>query len=393
MSTQSPRGFMELCRGLPASGSLRPNEESGPDRIVVVGGGIVGASIAYHLARRGAQVVLCEKLRPASGATEKSFAWLNASFEKQPRHYYLLNALGISGWRRLQRELDDELQIQWGGSVEWYAPGDQAEQLRRNLERRQAWGYPAHLADASEFQRLLPNVIPGPLGVATFTENEGTLNPARAVEVILKNAERRGAKILYPCDVTGFEFASGRIRAVQTSRGRFLADVVALAAGVDTPSLAAKLGVRVPLKDSSGVLVHKMVSDQILDRVALAPGANIKQNPDGEIVTGANFGPSSLADRSSDDPGQPLLTGAARFLPRLANATIDRVTICWRPMPLDEYPIVGFAQSCPNLYIAAMHSGVTLSPLIGQLACLEILDKADVDLLQPYRLSRFAGAP
>jgi glycine/D-amino acid oxidase-like deaminating enzyme len=62
-------------------------------------------------------------------------------------------------------------------------------------------------------------------------------------------------------------------------------------------------------------------------------------------------------------------------------------------MPLDGYPIVGFAQGCSNLYIAAMHSGITLSPLIGQLACLEILDKADVDLLQPYRLSRFAGTP
>ena len=59
-------------------------------------------------------------------------------------------------------------------------------------------------------------------------------------------------------------------------------------------------------------------------------------------------------------------------------------------MPKDEYPIVGFAAGCPNLYVAAMHSGVTLAPLVGQLAATEILDGATVDLLEPFRPSRFA---
>jgi glycine/D-amino acid oxidase-like deaminating enzyme len=59
-------------------------------------------------------------------------------------------------------------------------------------------------------------------------------------------------------------------------------------------------------------------------------------------------------------------------------------------LPRDEYPIVGFTARCPNLYIAAMHSGITLSPLIGQLAAAEILDGSSVDLLRDYRPSRFA---
>jgi len=58
-------------------------------------------------------------------------------------------------------------------------------------------------------------------------------------------------------------------------------------------------------------------------------------------------------------------------------------------LPQDEFPILGFADSCPNLYIAATHSGVTLAPIIGQFAALEILDGARVEMLAPYRLSRF----
>ena len=73
------------------------------------------------------------------------------------------------------------------------------------------------------------------------------------------------------------------------------------------------------------------------------------------------------------------------MLPGIRGVAVERVTVGHRVMPVDEYPIVGFCDRCPNLYIAAMHSGVTLAPLIGQLAALEILDGARVSSLEPYR--------
>src|SRR5580698_2698888 len=89
-----------------------------PTRVVVIGAGILGASIAYHLAKRGAQVTVLEKTAPASGATGDSFAYLNAS-TKPSRPYYDLNLLGIAGWRRLQLEFGGALPLQWGGAVYW----------------------------------------------------------------------------------------------------------------------------------------------------------------------------------------------------------------------------------------------------------------------------------
>lgn len=69
---------------------------------------------------------------------------------------------------------------------------------------------------------------------------------------------------------------------------------------------------------------------------------------------------------------------------------LENVTLGHRVLPQDGHPIVGFAERCPNLYITAMHSGITLSPLIGQLAAMEILDGSNVDLLTPFRPKRFA---
>ena len=113
------RRFLEVTAGMSVAALLPEGARAAPRRIVVVGGGIVGASIAYRLVRRGAEVTLLEKAKPAAGATGKSFAWINATYSKQPRNYFDLNVMGMAGWRRLDHEFSGDLQIQWGGCVEW----------------------------------------------------------------------------------------------------------------------------------------------------------------------------------------------------------------------------------------------------------------------------------
>lgn len=346
----------------------------------------MGASIAYHLAKRGANVTVLEKQRPGAGATEKSFAWINA-FSKLPRSYYDLNWYGIAGWRRLSLEIAD-LQVQWGGSVQWAAP-EEAEAMRKNIARLEQWGYAAHLVDESEIPKLLPGCVPGPVAAACFAEQEGTVDPMQALGTLLKSAQKLGAAAEYPCEVTGISAAGGRVRGVETTRGRIEADFLVLAAGVDTPRLAAMLQLDVPLKESPGLLAHTAPAPRMLERLAFAPGANIKQNPDGRIVTGSDFGSASTLDTSREF-GEKLLERARRFLPRIKEARLETVTLGHRVLPKDDHPIVGFVRSYPNLYVAAMHSGITLSPLIGQVAAAEILDGISVDLLKDYRPSRFA---
>jgi glycine/D-amino acid oxidase-like deaminating enzyme len=359
-------------------------------RVVISCAGIVGASIAYHLAQRGAEVTVLEKQRPGSGATRNSFAWFNAS--KRPQAYYQLNLMGMLGWRRLCTEIP-ELEIQWGGSVRWAAPGAGTDSLRRTAGQYESWSYPISLVDETEFARLLPTVTPGPFGAASFSSLEGTTEPMHALAMILNRAQQFGAKMEYPCEVTGLNLAGDRVSGVQTTRGPMEADAFVLASGVDTPRLAQMAGVIVPLKDSPGLLAHTAPQARILDRVALAPGADIKQNPDGRIVTGTDFGASTITD-TSKEVGMKLLQNAERFVEKLKGIEVETVTLGHRVLPQDGFPILGFPERRPNLYIAALHSGMTMGPIIGQLAAMEILDQVEVDLFAPYRLSRFSkGAP
>jgi len=380
-----------LTWGLTAAAlAVRPARLSGraPRRIAVVGGGIMGALIAYHLAKRGVEVHLLEKRQPAAGATANSFAWINAG-SKRPRGYYELNRLGMAGWRRLQHELGpSRLVVQWGGTVQWQSEPERAEALRRGVIAQQAWGYSSRLVDVTELRRLVPALEPGPVAVATFCDEEATVDPVAATKLLLEAAASHGAVIRHPATVSGFDMNGANVRGVRVGGDVVGVDAVVLATGVELPVLGAMLGLTVPMQDSPGLLAHTRPHGRLLERVIVAPGATLKQLPNGEIVTGVDFGGSPSQD-TSPTMGRRLLEGAGRFVPRLKEATLDRVTLGWRVLPADGQPIIGRVPSRPNVYLAAMHSGITLSPAVGQLAAIELLDEVQVDLLEPYRLARF----
>ena len=83
-----------------------------------------------------------------------------------------------------------------------------------------------------------------------------------------------------------------------------------------------------------------------------------------------------------------MLATATRFAPELKDSTIEHVYIGWRPLPLDGHPVIGPSPVRKDIYIAIMHSGVTLAPIAGRLAAQEILSGEAVDILAPYRADR-----
>jgi glycine/D-amino acid oxidase-like deaminating enzyme len=360
------------------------------DHIVVAGAGIMGASIAYHLVKRGARVTLLEKEAPATGTTKNSFAWLNAS-SKSPRSYYDLNLAGVAGWRRLELELGkDVLPVQWGGGLQWCeSDAKSVESMKKHVKERAEWGYSTFMVDRARFDELLPGAQPGDFGAANFADQEGTVDPVAAAKALVEAAKKLGAEVIYPCELTDVVAGTGKITAVQTTQGKMECDYLVLATGNDTQRMAEKVGLKVPLKDSRGILAHSAPFAPTVKRVVMGPGSDIKQNFDGRVVTGANFGESG-DQQPTEELGKQLLAKAAEYMPQLAGVRLEYMTLGHRVMPQDGLPIIDRSARYPNAHAVAMHSGMTLSPYIGQLVSAEVLDQVSVDVLAPYRTSRFA---
>lgn len=382
------RGFLQVLAATAALAPTRKLWAAAPDRVIVIGAGIMGASIAYHMAKRGARVMVLDKEGPAAGTTKNSFAWLNAG-GKAPKPYYEFNLAGIMGWRRLELEIGPELPVQWGGGVNWGpVPPDQIPFRKESLKRLQTWGYPIREVSADEIRKLVPGVVTGEVGFGAFSEVEGSVDPVAVTNVLIRKAKEHGAVVDFPCEIMGLDLATDRVRGVQTNKGKFEADYVVIAAGNNSPQIAAMADFHVPLIESKGILAHSKPLPSVLSRVIRPPGGEIKQNPDGRIVTGLN-----ARDSGNQAPdlalGRKYLDNVAVHLPAVGKVDVDYMTLGHRVMPKDGHPIFDRAPKYPNLYVAAQHSGMTCGPIAGQLVTMEVLDQVSVDMLAPYRLSRF----
>src|SRR6516162_9410423 len=163
------RGRRALLAALAATAStaaMRPAVAAGARlRVGVAGGGIVGASIALHLARSGAAVWLFEKAAPAQGATRNSFAWVNA-FVDDP-HYRSLRLESIAGYHTLDRALS--LGMVWGGYLNWASDAAEAASVRATALQLEGSPYPVRAVVAQQIAQLDPHLVPGPLSTAIYS--------------------------------------------------------------------------------------------------------------------------------------------------------------------------------------------------------------------------------
>ena len=366
-------------------------------RIIVVGAGIVGASIAYHLSRRkDVAVTVLERAEPCAGASGHSFAWLN-SFGKDPVSYHHFNRRSMDIWDRFARRLGLDLDLHWGGELRWERTPERAGALRQRIVQLQAWGYPIRIISSDELREIEPGLSPGPVTTASFSEIDGRVDPFKVIEACLQRACEAGTVVHTHTPVTELCLdGRGKIEAVNTPSGEIGCDAVVLANGTAVTELAATAGVHIPQQHSPGVVVRTDPQPPILQNVSvlhLPPidenrhEIHLRQSAAGTLAIGQGS-QESVDQDDSQKHADDLLSRAVHYLPALAGARAIPTPVGYRPMPIDELPVIGGCAAAPNLYIALMHSGVTLAPLVGELTTPEIVDGARVDMLAPYRPER-----
>ena len=364
--------------------------------IVVVGAGVVGAAIAFYLAKGGAKVTLVERGTPGGRTSKVSFGWINA-LGKRPEHYHRFSRLSVEAYSQLEEELGPDAGIGQGGSLHWPAPGAEGRAemaaLARELEELK---YPYSLLTAREAAELEPHIaVDGIEDSILYTPIERWADGHLLASALAKQAAAHGASVVAPASVSELTTAGGRVSGISTDRGSFHASTVVVAAGVASVGLLAPLGYRLPLDRIVGILGLVSAPPGTVQRVLYPGRYHVRPVSDGRIAIGCQE-MDLLADEDTDSSSPPawmqqLLRMAQRDCIALSGGHVEELRVGARPMPVDGLPVIGPVPGAEGAYIAAMHSGVTLAAIVGQTVAEEIISGGSSSLLAPYRPDRFAG--
>ena len=361
-------------------------------KTIVIGAGVMGASVAYGLAQAGAAVTVLEATRIGGGTSGISFAWTNAH-KKPPKPYHDLNVAGMRAHAALADEFGATPWWHGGGSLEWAAEPDRADQ-RENIEQLQSWGYAAEWITERQVQELEPDIDQATIGDApvAFFPEEGWLDPVVYAHAMLSAAQRRhGAKIICGARVTDLIMAGDRVTGVRTADGtQYEADAVVNCAGRWTNEATRDAGLHLPLAPTVGFLVFSPPVAAGLSRVVRTPLIHVRPDGAGRLVLIAD---TTLSFDVKITPSMPeardWVRRARQLLPSIGEVEPEAVRIALRPIPADHFSAVGPMPRTSGYYIAVTHSGVTLSPFLGAAVADEIVHGRQRPELADFRPARF----
>lgn len=352
-------------------------------KIVVVGAGIVGASIAYHLSKRGADVVLFDRGEPAGDTTGKAFGWLNFT-SREAHKYPALRRSALAVYRRIEKELGPEFAVNWCGSLAWES--SRAETMAY-VERQTDAGFDISLIGMSQITELEPNLVELP-ECAAFCSEEGAVDPVLITRLLVQGAVRLGTTVRTHTVVSELVMKGTETIGVRANGDVTGADIVVVACGTATNTLTKPLGIEFPIASSPALLMRYRAPPGLVNTIVSSPGFEARQYPDSRLLCAEDFDDDCFMDDADTIATLTLAKLKKGF--RHGNAIeFESIDIGYRAMPADDAPIVGFIRNLRGVYIAVMHAGVTLAPAIGDFAANEIVNGVNAVELDQCRPARF----
>jgi glycine oxidase len=360
---------------------------------VVVGGGAIGASIAWALARGGASVSLVERDEIGAHASSAAAGMLAPISESPGRGP--IYSLGLASLDRLEREVAElrelsgvDPELVRSGLLRIAAPGE-ADSLCARAAELAAVGC-SWLA-REELAKLAPGIASGFAG-ALHSAREGHVDGLRLTRAYAGAAQRRGARIERRIEVHGLLRDGARVAGVVTSAGEISAGATILCTGAWARRASDWLGFEVPVAPVKGQMLA-------LDAPTVRGGPilwtrdvyAVPQN-DGELRIGATVERAGFDARPTAAGAASLLDGAFALLPELRGAALLRVWAGLRPGTPDELPLVGAVPGAPGAWLAAGHyrNGILLAALTGAAIASEVLDGRRLPGLEAFDPARYS---
>jgi glycine/D-amino acid oxidase-like deaminating enzyme len=364
-----------------------------PERVAVIGVGILGAAAGWHLSRHGAEVVLIDAGRPGEGVTDWSFSWVNASNKTARRSYFDLNVAGMAAYRELARTIGPDSWWYPHGHLRWADEPVAEAQLLEAAELLAGWGYRVEVCTAAEVRGRIEPALAIPAGApVVFYPDEAWVHGRHLVGRLVGRAVASGAELRSDTAVRGIDTgADGSVRAVALSDGsRLDVDAVVNAAGPGASHVAALVARNLPMRREPGAVTRLGSAQVPIHRAMHAPHVEIRPDGDTSVVVHSREVDALIdAGEAPAELARLLHESARHVVPELGSSRITRTRVVERPIPADGFPSVGAVPSVPGYYEAVSHSGITLGPVIGRLLASEILNGERDEMLADFRPERF----
>ncbi len=411
--------------------------------VAIIGGGIVGCSAAWFLARRGTPVALFEKGRIAGEQSGRNWGWVRQQGRSPVELPLMIDSLQL--WKRLSVELGEDTGFRQGGALYLAEDAAHLAELGEWLSVARDHDLDTRLLSVRELNGVLETAGERWAG-ALYTASDARAEPNRAAAAIARGARRAGARIVSHCAVRGIERAAGRVSGVVTERGAVPARAVICAGGAWTGLFCGSIGITVPQLRVQGTVARTAPAPRVLDGQAWSPQVAIRRRADGgytvahggstlHAVTPATFRfASKFLPAFRQGHGSLRLSFGRAFFEALATprrwpldapSPFERVRMLdpppeprvldqvrealrrWHP-PLADAPFVetwgGMIEASPDIlpvisavdglegfHVATGFSGhgFGIGPGAGKLLADAVAGDARPETLKPFRLGRF----
>lgn len=364
--------------------------------ILIIGGGIAGASAAFHLARHGRRVTLLERGEIASGASGVNAGHIDSiGWGHQPDLQAHLTAGSVDLFTQLQLDLGEDIEFRQSGGVQAIHTPEQYNFTRDRVQALCARGHSVELLTVREARSLEPELAPSLLG-AMYAPLRSQADPRKATQAFAMAATRAGATVLTDHAVTALAPRPAGGYVAQTPRGTVVSEILVLAAGAWCHALGAMLGLDIPIVPVRGQMwatapippsvFHGISSAESAlawhrdpggdpPFLTLRAGARVtrhlygRQRRNGEIIFGGDREVVGF-DTTPDERGIDVNRGhAAQVLPFLSQLPVGRTWAGFMPFPRDGKPLIGRVPGREHLWIVSglASSGFGRGPMAGKL--------------------------
>lgn len=362
--------------------------------VIIVGGGVIGCSIAWRLAQTGLKVTVLERRRVGCEASRAAAGMLSPQGESQtPGPFFDLCLRSRSIYRDFAKELNDasgiDVEYKDEGTLFVVLKGeDDAEHTRWAKWQLEA-GLPLEHVSADELRKIEPAVTESATR-AIFLPEEHQVENRRLMDALEIAVKRAGVELIEGTEVTALSTDHGRITGVVCGSQRHESGTVVVAAGAWSSRLLEPTGLYVKVIPVRGQMIAVKGGTWPIDRVLHSSDVYIVPRGDGRILIGATVENVGFQKAVTVDAIEHLLSAAVRLVPSMSDLEIIETWSGLRPDTVDHLPIMG-PSGLGNLLLATGHfrNGILLAPITAELMSKVILNGCVPNELEPFAVDRF----